>query len=107
MTTAESIKDILSRRDALRRYLNIESLISQIAEEEVKTENPDFWGDPKEAQKVMKEFHGAIERSFPKSLYIITADQELEDIFGKANRRRKLYNGMIQCTLYMYFGERA
>ena len=54
MTTAESIKDILSRRDALRRYLNIESLISQISEEEVKTENPDFWGDPKEAQKVMK-----------------------------------------------------
>ena len=54
MTTAESIKDILSRRDALRRYLNIESLLSQIAQEEVKTEDPDFWSDPKEAQKVMK-----------------------------------------------------
>ena len=60
--------------------------------------------DPVEAQKTMKGFHEAIERSWPKSLYIITADQELEKIFGKASRRRKLYNGMIQCTLYMYFG---
>ena len=79
-------------------------------EDEIVMINPPYGErlmDPVEAQKVMKEFHGAIERSFPKSLYIITADQELEDIFGKANRRRKLYNGMIQCTLYMYFGERA
>ena len=54
MTTAESIKDILSRCDALRHYLNIESLLGQIAQEETKTEDPDFWSDPKEAQKVMK-----------------------------------------------------
>lgn len=36
--------------------------------------------------------------------YIITPDEEFETIFGrKADKRRKLYNGMIKCQLYMYF----
>ena len=33
-----------------------------------------------------------------------TADAEFEQHFGKkAARRRKIYNGMIPCQLYMYF----
>lgn len=41
-------------------------------------------------------------------LYVITADMEFETHFGtRANRRRKLYNGMIPCQVYMYFGESA
>ena len=36
--------------------------------------------------------------------YIICADNEFESYFGrKADKRRKLYNGMIQCQLYSYF----
>ena len=36
--------------------------------------------------------------------YIITSDAEFEVNFGKkASRRRKLYNGMIPCQVYMYF----
>ncbi len=36
--------------------------------------------------------------------YIICGDAEFEDYFGrKADKRRKLYNGMIQCQLYCYF----
>ena len=54
MTTVETIKDLLARKDSLRKFLNIDNLISQIAEEEKKTEAPDFWNDPKEAQKAMK-----------------------------------------------------
>ena len=38
------------------------------------------------------------------SLYVITPDEEFEDIFGaKADKNRKLYNGMLMCRLYMYF----
>lgn len=38
------------------------------------------------------------------SYYIITADEDFEELFGrKADKRRKLYNGMIKCQLYMYF----
>ena len=54
MTTSETIKDLIARKDALRHYLNIDSLSSQIAEEEKQTEAPDFWNDPKEAQRIMK-----------------------------------------------------
>ncbi len=35
---------------------------------------------------------------------IITADEEFEQCFGRtADKRRKLYNGMIKCTYYQYF----
>ena len=54
MTPVESIKDLITRKEALRKYLNIDTLVSQIADEEKQTEAPDFWGDPKEAQKIMK-----------------------------------------------------
>ncbi|MBQ1928385.1 MAG: class I SAM-dependent RNA methyltransferase [Acutalibacteraceae bacterium] len=36
--------------------------------------------------------------------YIITPDEDFEGIYGKkADKRRKLYNGMIKCQMYMYF----
>ncbi|MBQ4165740.1 MAG: class I SAM-dependent RNA methyltransferase [Oscillospiraceae bacterium] len=39
-----------------------------------------------------------------KQLYIITPDEEFEDTFGqKADKNRKLYNGMMLCRLYSYF----
>lgn len=39
-----------------------------------------------------------------RGAYIITADAQFEQNFGrKAKRRRKLYNGMIPCQVYMYF----
>ena len=38
------------------------------------------------------------------SYYIITPDEDFEKCFGRAaDKRRKLYNGMIKCQLYMYF----
>ncbi len=37
-------------------------------------------------------------------LYVITPDEEFEDFFGKkADKNRKLYNGMIKCRLYSYY----
>ena len=36
--------------------------------------------------------------------YIISPDEDFEKCFGrKADKRRKLYNGMIKCQLFMYF----
>ena len=38
------------------------------------------------------------------SFYIISPHENFEEIFGRpADKRRKLYNGMIKCQLYMYF----
>jgi putative N6-adenine-specific DNA methylase len=39
---------------------------------------------------------------------IISSDETFENCFGRrAARRRKLYNGMIRCQYYMYFGEKS
>ena len=47
------------------------------------------------------------EKFIPKqgwSYSIISPDDNFENIFGRpADKRRKLYNGMIKCQLYMYF----
>ena len=54
MTNQEQIKDLIARKDALKKFLDIDRTSAWIAEEEKKTEAPDFWNDPKEAQKVVK-----------------------------------------------------
>lgn len=38
---------------------------------------------------------------------ILTSHEEFEKFYGsKADKRRKLYNGMLKCCLYQYFGEK-
>ena len=40
-------------------------------------------------------------------LYLLSSHTEFERCFGRtADRKRKLYNGMIKCDLYMYFNKR-
>jgi putative N6-adenine-specific DNA methylase len=39
-----------------------------------------------------------------KKYFVISPDDDFEKIFGRqADKRRKLYNGMIKCQLFMYF----
>ena len=48
---------------------------------------------------------GAATKAFPPAAtYVITADDTFERHYGrKATKRRKVYNGMIPCQIYMYF----
>ena len=40
-------------------------------------------------------------------LSVISPDENFENIVGgRADKRRKLYNGMIRCTLFHYFKQR-
>ena len=55
MITQEQLKDLQQRRDALSRYLDIDSKKIQVEEEELRTHVPDFWEHPKEAQVQMKK----------------------------------------------------
>ena len=44
------------------------------------------------------------ERRHGFSYSVISPEAEFEDLFGRrADKRRKLYNGMLKCQLYMYF----
>ena len=55
MITQEQLKDCAERRDALRRYLDIDNRRIELEEEELRTHVPDFWEHPKEAQAQMKK----------------------------------------------------
>ncbi|KAF2517826.1 peptide chain release factor 2 [Flavobacterium foetidum] len=54
MTTAEQVKGIVERLGALRRYLDVDAKLIEIANEEEKTFAPDFWNNPKEAELIVK-----------------------------------------------------
>ncbi|WP_332922504.1 peptide chain release factor 2 [Persicobacter psychrovividus] len=52
--TVEQLKDLKARISALRGYLDYDRKVSEIAEEETITAQPEFWNDPKEAEKILK-----------------------------------------------------
>ena len=58
MITSDQLKDVLERADALHRYLNIEKKQVEFEEEQLRTQAPDFWNDPAEAQRQMKKVKG-------------------------------------------------
>lgn len=59
--------------------------------------------DIQSAEKLYADLGRALERS-PMKQYILSSDPLFERCFGKkADKRRKLYNGMIKCELHMYF----
>ena len=55
MITADQLKDVLDRADALHHYLNIDQKKVEFEEEQLRTQAPDFWEDPKYAQEQMKK----------------------------------------------------
>ncbi|WP_159948361.1 peptide chain release factor 2 [Polaribacter septentrionalilitoris] len=54
MITQDQLKDISTRIEKLKDYLEIDKKLIEISNEEEKTANPNFWNDPKKAEKVMK-----------------------------------------------------
>ena len=58
----------------------------------------------KEAEELYRAFDRAWNK-FPESwkLYLLSSHTEFERTFGKrADKKRKLYNGMLKCDLFMY-----
>lgn len=58
MITADQLKDVMDRADALHHYLNIDQKKVEFEEEQLRTQAPDFWEDPKYAQEQMKKVKG-------------------------------------------------
>lgn len=55
MITADQLKDIKDRTEALHRYLQIENKLIEVQEEELRTQAPGFWDDQKAAEAQMKK----------------------------------------------------
>ena len=59
---------------------------------------------PREAEELYRDMGKAFSRLSPWQIYIITSHPQFERFYGiKADKMRKLYNGMIPCNLYQYF----
>ena len=60
--------------------------------------------DVEQAQELYKIMGERFVKRNGLSYTIITPDEDFEHIFGRrADKRRKLYNGMIKCQVYIYF----
>jgi putative N6-adenine-specific DNA methylase len=58
----------------------------------------------KEAERVYKRFGAAVRNLEDWKMYILSSHTEFERSFGRtAVKKRKLYNGMIKCDLFMYY----
>jgi len=61
--------------------------------------------DQKSVEGLYKEMGKVFSRLDTWSFYIITSHEEFERFFGrKADKKRKLYNGMMKTDLYQFYG---
>lgn len=59
---------------------------------------------PLEAEQLYRDMGRAFAALTPWQIYIITSHPQFERFYGaRADKIRKLYNGMIPCNLYQYF----
>ena len=59
---------------------------------------------PAEAEALYRDMGRAFATLSPWQIYIITSHPQFEKFYGqRADKIRKLYNGMIPCNLYQYF----
>jgi putative N6-adenine-specific DNA methylase len=59
--------------------------------------------EQRDAQRLYREFGSAVLKLPDWKMYILSSHTEFERTFGRtADKKRKLYNGMIKCDLFMY-----
>ena len=82
---------------------------SQKTERGVIVTNPPYGErllDVQQAEELYRRFGAALSRPGNEgwSLYLLSSDADFEHCYGKpADKKRKLYNGMIKCDLYIYY----
>ena len=82
---------------------------SQKTERGVIVTNPPYGErllDVQQAEDLYRRFGAALSRPGNEgwSLYLLSSDADFEHCYGKpADKKRKLFNGMIKCDLYMYY----
>ena len=100
MITADQLKDVMDRADALHHYLNIDQKKVEFEEEQLRTQAPDFWEDPKYAQEQMKKvksiqkwldgyktvrlYADELKLAFDFYKYEMVTEEEVDADYGKA-----------------------
>ena len=100
-----------ARKAGVDKYITFEKKdlrdFAPVTEKATVIVNPPY-GERLLDQQAARDLYRVMGRRFTpekgRSYCIITADEDFERLFGrKADKRRKLYNGMIKCQAYMYF----
>ena len=91
-------KIIVDMKD-IRRFKRVEGAINIC--------NPPYGErmlEVRQAEELYKVLGQKLAPDSQNPAYIISPHEDFESFFGKkADKKRKLYNGMIKCNLYMYF----
>ena len=62
---------------------------------------------PREVENLYRKMGRTFEALSPWQIYVLTSAESFERLYGRrADKVRKLYNGMIPCSLYQYFKKR-
>lgn len=65
-------------------------------------------GEKNECYKLYSEIGKVFSKNEYWSKYILSSDEDFEKHFGyKVSKKRKLYNGMLKCNLYQFFGKKT
>ncbi len=63
---------------------------------------------PREVENLYRKMGRTFEALSPWQIYVLTSAESFERLYGRrADKVRKLYNGMIPCSLYQYFKKRG
>ena len=99
-----------ARRAGVEKY--IEFSVADARDFSRQTENGTLCTNPPYGERLLeKEAAAELMRAFGKTMrktenwktYVISSLENFENVYGKrADKRRRLYNGMIPCQLYMY-----
>ena len=110
----EDILDITyenALRAGVEEYLNIfQADARQIKKEDRKGTvvcNPPYgerMGEREEIEKLYQQLGGSFKALYPWQIYVLTSSDRFDRLYGqRADKVKKLYNGMLPCYLYEYF----
>lgn len=92
--------------DVVRFEVADATMFSENTERGVIVTNPPYGErimEKEQAQELYRAFGQAYSKCSGWELYLLSSHTEFERCFGRpADKKRKLYNGMIKCDLYMY-----
>ena len=61
-------------------------------------------GERMAVEALYRDLGKEFKKLYPWQIYVITSCEYFEKLYGRrADKVRKLYNGMIPCNLYQYF----
>ncbi len=61
-------------------------------------------GEREEIERLYQQLGGAFKALYPWQIYVLTSSDRFDRLYGRrADKIKKLYNGMLPCYLYEYF----